>query len=492
MSYWKYLGTPSYGRGGANIEFTNTYILPFVYGGVTFDETNKPLKCSGYYNRNNDSVNQLKVYPIDTSNSLYFIDSGISSVYHSYGYCALAVSDSSSIGANLSTTTIKGKYKLKTTILPQYNGGDKKLSNSCYPVSVSLNGVTYKYICFATLAWSNTYAYYGYALGFFSKPNEYNKEPIDFTIITESYTSGNVKKEYQEAVLDFGDTPQETTQVFVDYINSIADVVYSESYTVKSSDGSQTLSTLTEAPSMTKAVLSTVGSQKTLVLTGENDKEYTMTWTSETPEGYRFLGLSTKPNSSTPNVPTGGIETTVVWSGDTVLYEVYGVYRPPATTFSVYLYKCSCDSKVVDKTEKLTQVALLQGALRDVTSMLSFDIIVEYGQVPTFNYAYIPSFNRYYFIDDIVSVNNNMWEMLMSVDVLMTYKTAIKALPAFIDRSESNYDRFVIDNNLPMKQGEVIETTFVTNELFVKESGNGTYVLQGLDVGVGEAVTEEA
>ena len=79
----------------------------------------------------------------------------------------------------------------------------------------------------------------------------------------------------------------------------------------------------------------------------------------------------------------------------------------------------------------------------------------------------------------------------MSVDVLMSYKTAIKALPAFIDRSESNYDRFVIDNNLPMKQGEVIETTFVTNELFVKESGNGTYVLQGLSVSVGEAVTEE-
>ena len=490
---WCYIEWATFGSSTGTYYHSNCYVMPFNYGGIIYNEKNLIKQMGIAFYARGLGITELKAYPIDTSNYVSLVSSGISSVYNSYGFYSLYIGEDS-IGSKLTTTTIRGKYKLKTNILPLYSKDNYPyLANSCYPVQVAVNGVTYKYICFtANGTWTKSGGSNGYGIGLFNTPNEYNKEPEDFTLINESTRSANVKTEFQGAIFDFGDTPQETTQNFVSYINSIADVVYSESYTVKSSDSSQTLSTLTEAPPMTKAVLSTVGSQKTLVLTGDNTKEYTMTWTSETPEGYRFLGLATKPNSSTPNVPTGGVETPVVWSGDTVLYEVYGVYRPPATTFSVYLYKCSCDSKVVDKTEKLTQVALLQGALRDVTSMLSFDIIVEYGQVPTFNYAYIPSFNRYYFIDDIVSVNNNMWELLMSVDVLMTYKTAIKALPAFIDRSESNYDRFVIDNNLPMKQGEVIETTFVTNELFVKESGNGTYVLQGLAVGVGEAVTEEA
>lgn len=215
------------------------------------------------------------------------------------------------------------------------------------------------------------------------------------------------------------------------------------------------------------------------------------TYKTQIPDGYTLAGFSDVPNSTSVKFP---LNTDVALSVDTnfTFYEVYQKYRPVTDYFEIMLYKCSKDSKVIDKTSGLTLITTLQGALRDVTSMLSFDIVVEYGQVPTFNYAYIPSFNRYYFIDDIVSVNNNMWELLMSVDVLMTYKTAIKALPAFIDRSESNYDRFVIDNNLPMKQGEVIETTFVTNELFVKDSGNGTYVLQGLAVAVGDAVTGEA
>lgn len=485
--YWGYLGIPTTSSSLYAVDpRACEYVTPFVYGGETYDRTNT-IKYVDYTVRrgNSDYITEVNLYPRNNTERVRIFKQNS----YSYGYYSLYIGDSDQISYKLNVAHIKGKYKIKTTILPQYTEA-MRLGNSCYPINVSINGVLYKYWCFTGGSnWTTVSSVVGYSVAVFATPNEYNVEPVDFTLLTEGYNSGNLKTEFQGAILDFGDTEQETTQNFVNYINSIADVVYSESYTVKSSDGSQTLATLTEAPPMTKAVLSTVGNQKMLTLTGDNTKEYTMTWTSETPEGYRFLGLSTKPNSSTPNVPTGGIETAVVWSGDTVLYEVYGVYRPPATTFSVYLYKCSCDSKVVDKTSKLTQVALLQGALRDVTSILSFDIIVEYGQVPTFNYAYIPSFNRYYFIDDIVSVNNNMWELLMTVDVLMTYKTAIKALPAFIDRSESNYDRFVIDNNLPMKQGEVIETTFVTNELFVKESGNGTYVLQGLDVGVGDAIT---
>ena len=76
--------------------------------------------------------------------------------------------------------------------------------------------------------------------------------------------------------------------------------------------------------------------------------------------------------------------------------------------------------------------------LKDVTSI--FKPIVQINSsnsdIPTYNYMYIPNFNRYYFIDDIVSVHNNLWEISAHVDVLETYKNDILGNSAILENTE--------------------------------------------------------
>jgi len=58
---------------------------------------------------------------------------------------------------------------------------------------------------------------------------------------------------------------------------------------------------------------------------------------------------------------------------------------------------------------------------------------------------YIAEFERYYFIDDIVSVNNNKWEVSGHVDVLETYKTGILANSAVIRRQTNIFNTYLND-----------------------------------------------
>ena len=68
-----------------------------------------------------------------------------------------------------------------------------------------------------------------------------------------------------------------------------------------------------------------------------------------------------------------------------------------------------------------------------------------YDYVLASNYAYIPEFNRYYFINDIISVRKNIWQIELHVDVLMSYKEYFLKLNAFISRNEFNYVMDAVD-----------------------------------------------
>ena len=69
-----------------------------------------------------------------------------------------------------------------------------------------------------------------------------------------------------------------------------------------------------------------------------------------------------------------------------------------------------------------------------------------------YNYAYIPAFNRYYFINKIEAYRTGLFILTMSVDVLETYKTEIKGMLAIIDKNETvgnnyfNDGSFVLDS----------------------------------------------
>lgn len=84
--------------------------------------------------------------------------------------------------------------------------------------------------------------------------------------------------------------------------------------------------------------------------------------------------------------------------------------------------------------------------LKDATSILRPVIrILTSVDITTYNYMYIDEFQRYYFIDDIISIHNNKWDVSGHVDVLETYKNGILAQSAVIKRQQNLFNTYLND-----------------------------------------------
>ena len=306
---------------------------------------------------------------------------------------------------------------------------------------------------------------------------EYSSEPKKVLDLDATYINGYVDQISEGQYVLLG-----TEKVAVIHIEP-----YNNTYTIKDEKGKETYAELNQAPNMNKALLSIIGNEKALKLTGINNENYSIKWTSFTPADKVFLGLSVAPNSSAPLIRLGK-EVSVSFNDSTILYEVYGKYKPLSTRFEIHTYKSSAEQNRVDKTNFLVADMIISGVLREASSLIHPSITFTSDIIPTFNYVYIPIFNRYYYVTDITSIKNKLWQMSLTVDVLMTYKEALLACTGYIDRNENEYNGLIPDGMISLQKGEVIETNFVTNELFIETEG--TYILQGLLVSAGDVVTD--
>ena len=100
----------------------------------------------------------------------------------------------------------------------------------------------------------------------------------------------------------------------------------------------------------------------------------------------------------------------------------------------ISFYNNVSEKEKIGKT--LKNKTTLTGFLKQVTSVINPVITVEMKNPSQYNYVHIPQFHRYYFINDMVNVKNNLWEIHMNVDVLESFKTQIKANKAIIEKSE--------------------------------------------------------
>lgn len=100
----------------------------------------------------------------------------------------------------------------------------------------------------------------------------------------------------------------------------------------------------------------------------------------------------------------------------------------------VKLYYNNSANNKIGKT--LNSETVLEGSLRDSSKVISPQILIESSTPLSFNYAFIPSFNRYYFITEIEAYRTNLWLLTLKVDVLETYKTDIKNLNCIIEATE--------------------------------------------------------
>lgn len=92
----------------------------------------------------------------------------------------------------------------------------------------------------------------------------------------------------------------------------------------------------------------------------------------------------------------------------------------------IVLYITGSERNALHKN--LQNEIVLTGSLRNESSVIYPSFLLEIDNPTDYNYCFIPEFNRYYFITDMVSVRTNLWRVACTVDVLMSYQAQIMNL----------------------------------------------------------------
>lgn len=98
------------------------------------------------------------------------------------------------------------------------------------------------------------------------------------------------------------------------------------------------------------------------------------------------------------------------------------------------------------------------GTLREGSDILNPSVLIEASPdtICGFNYAYIPEFKRWYYIQNVSAFRNGLTVISLAVDVLMTYKESIMNSSAIITRSSKMGDSVfsLPDDRFPIKQSD--------------------------------------
>ena len=158
--------------------------------------------------------------------------------------------------------------------------------------------------------------------------------------------------------------------------------------------------------------------------------------------------------------------------------------------FDVTLYTFS---KRKNSTAKPTGGTVFTGLMREPCGVIRPSVSFEFaaGVNPSaYNYAYIPTFGRYYFINEWTSVGR-LWVCSMEVDALASWKTEIGASRQYILRSASDYDEDIVDTLYPTKVYPDVSSEYVSFDGWSYSFASGTYVFGVISpsaVGVGSSV----
>ena len=102
----------------------------------------------------------------------------------------------------------------------------------------------------------------------------------------------------------------------------------------------------------------------------------------------------------------------------------------------------------VSKT--LQQIGVYDCTLKSTTSIIDPTLVLTTGldSLVGCNYLWIPSFGRYYFVQDIVSLTATTVALRCHVDVLMSFKDQILANKAIVMRQQNKYNLLLNDSVL--------------------------------------------
>ena len=140
----------------------------------------------------------------------------------------------------------------------------------------------------------------------------------------------------------------------------------------------------------------------------------------------------------------------------------------------IKLYKNLSENNVIGKT--LTQIKSVEAQLKNDVSIINPTLVLNYtANILDSNYCFIPKFNRYYFIDEIIPITGDRCIVKCRVDVLESFKEDIKSLTVILDKSQSIYK-----SNKYLDDGSFIVENKDFNTIYNFPNGfneEGTFIL---------------
>lgn len=158
---------------------------------------------------------------------------------------------------------------------------------------------------------------------------------------------------------------------------------------------------------------------------------------------------------------------------------------PEQTAAQIALYQTTSSNMRIDKSCKhlhtYSNITMKEGT--SITSPV-ITLCASDQNVCIANYAYIPKFHRYYYIEDVVNIGGHrfdeanqldlyLWEIHLKCDVLMSHKSDIIDQVAIFKRSQKGYNLYLNDDRIQIDNRPHIYTRVFPNSL----TNNGTYVL---------------
>ena len=127
-------------------------------------------------------------------------------------------------------------------------------------------------------------------------------------------------------------------------------------------------------------------------------------------------------------------------------------------SFDIVLMRNNSEKNRLTKDTEV--IMTVSGVLREKTSIIDPVIKIECGvsSVIGCNYLSIPIFGRKYFVNDIRSIRNNLFEFSCHVDVLSTYADSIRENTGIIKRQEKEWNLYLNDGTFKVYQNPNVLT----------------------------------
>ena len=146
---------------------------------------------------------------------------------------------------------------------------------------------------------------------------------------------------------------------------------------------------------------------------------------------------------------------------------------------NITLYKTKSANNVINKNLTSEKNLGNNCILTDNTSVTSPTVIIggirSLDTISDYNYAYIPQCHRYYYINDIIALSGGRVKLLLSVDVLMSFKTDILNSTQLVTRQKNKGKMYLANADWTVDGRTYLRSQYFNENHFASQ--NDSFVL---------------